>query len=85
MGVAYRFVARTIRHRELLIAYSTVTFWFALYLFERSWVMTLGETVGLLIYVGLPVVLLDRLLLDRHRKQADDEAFLFPQSDGVSF
>jgi hypothetical protein len=85
MGLAYRFVARTIRHRELLVAYSTVTFWFALYLFERSWVMTLGETVGLLVYVGVPVVLLDRMLLDRHHKQSGDQALLFPQSDGVSF
>jgi hypothetical protein len=85
MGMAYRFVARTIRHRELLVAYSTVTFWFALYLFERSWVMTLGETVGLLVYVGAPVMLLDHLLLDRHHRQSGDQALLFPQSDGVRF
>ena len=85
VGAAYRFVARTIRHRELLVAYSTVTFWFALYLFERSWVMTLGSTVGLLVYVGVPVILLDRMLLDRHRRQQGDQALLFPQSDGVTF
>jgi hypothetical protein len=85
MGLAYRLVARTIRHRELLVAYSTVTFWFALYLFERSWVMTLGETVGLLVYVGGPVVLLDRFLLVRHERQSDDQGLLFPQSDGVRF
>jgi hypothetical protein len=85
MGLAYRFVARTIKHRELLVAYSTVTFWFALYLFERSWVMTLGETVGLLVYVGVPAVLLDRMLLDRDRRQPGDQALLFPQSGGVSF
>jgi hypothetical protein len=85
MGLAYRFVAKTIRHRELLVAYSTVTFWFALYLFERSWVMTLGETVGLLVYVGAPVILLDRLLLDRQHRQSGDQSLLFPQSDGVSF
>jgi len=82
-GMAYRLVSRTIKHRELLVAYATVTFWFALYLFERSWVMTLGETVGLLVYVGGPVVLLDRFLLVRHEKQPDDEGFLFPESDGI--
>jgi hypothetical protein len=78
MGMAYQLVSRTIRHRELLVAYSTVTFWFALYLFERSWVMTLGETVGLLVYVGGPVVLLDRFLLVRHEKQSDEHVLLFP-------
>jgi hypothetical protein len=84
MGIAYRLVARMIKHRELLIAYSTVTFWFGLYLFERSWVMTLGETVGLLVYVGVPLVLLDRFLLVRHDRPADDQGLLF-QSDGARF
>jgi len=85
LGLAYQLVARLIRHRDLLVAYSTVTFWFALYLFERSWVMTLGETVGLLVYVGVPVVMLDRLLLDRQRRQAEDHGLLFQQSDSVRF
>jgi hypothetical protein len=83
IGLAYRLVSRTIRHRELLVAYSTVTFWFALYLFERSWVMTLGETVGLLVYVGAPLVLLDRMLLDRREKQSADHTLLFPESGSV--
>jgi hypothetical protein len=60
-----------------------VTFWFALYLFERSWVMTLGETVGLLVYVGAPLVLLDRMLLDRREKQSADHTLLFPESGSV--
>ncbi|MEP6919459.1 MAG: hypothetical protein ABJC89_27705, partial [Acidobacteriota bacterium] len=80
MGLAYQIVARLIRHRELLVAYSTVTFWLGLYLFERSWAMTLGETVGLLVYVGGPVVLLDRFLLTRHEEQSIDEGLLFPHS-----
>jgi hypothetical protein len=84
MGLAYRIVARTIKHRELLVAYSTVTFWLGLYLFERSWVMTLGEAVGLLVYVGGPLVLLDRFLLGRDERQADDQGLLFPKS-GVGF
>ena len=35
------------------------------------------------VYVGGPVVLLDRFLLVRHEKQPDDEGFLFPESDGI--
>jgi hypothetical protein len=80
MGMVYRIVARSIKHRELLVAYSTVTFWFALYLFERSWVVTLGEAVGLLVYVGTPIVLLDRFLLIRDEKQQADPTLLFPHS-----
>jgi hypothetical protein len=80
MGMVYRMVARTIKHRELLVAYSTVTFWFALYIFERSWVLTLGETLGLLVYVGTPIVLLDRFLLIRHERKQADHGLLFPQS-----
>lgn len=80
MGMVYRIVARSIRHRELLVAYSTVTFWFALYLFERSWVVTLGEAVGLLVYVGIPMVLLDRFLLVHHEGQQADPGLLFPES-----
>jgi hypothetical protein len=80
MGMVYRMVARTIKHRELLVAYSTVTFWFALYLFERSWVLTLGESLGLLMYVGTPIVLLDRFLLGRHEREQADQSLMFPQS-----
>ena len=78
MGVMYRAVARSIKHRELLVAYTTVTFWFALFLFERSWARTLGEALGLLIYVGGPMVLLDRFLLTSHEKDRADRALLFP-------
>ena len=83
MGVAYRVVARTIKHRELLVAYSTVAFWLGLYLFERSWVMTLGEAVGMLVYVGGPLVLVDRFLLGRHETQPVDQGLLFPQSGSI--
>jgi hypothetical protein len=82
MGMVYRVVARSIKHRELLVAYSTVTFWFGLYLFERSWALTLGEPLGLLVYVGVPVVLLDRFLLIRHEKQVDD-SMLLPESGHI--
>ena len=83
IGMIYRIVARNIKHRELLVAYSTVTFWFTLYLFERSWVVTLGESVALLVYVGTPMVLLDRFLLIRFEKQQSDPGLLFPQSNHI--
>jgi hypothetical protein len=78
MGVMYRVVARSIKHRELLVAYTTVTFWFALFLFERSWARTLGEALGLLVYVGGPMVLLDRFLLTSHQRRRAVRALLFP-------
>jgi hypothetical protein len=78
MGMMYRVVARSIKHHELLVAYTTVTFWFTLFLFERSWARTLGETLGLLVYVGGPMVLLDRLLLTSHKKHRTDSALRFP-------
>ena len=83
MGTMYRLVARNIRHRELLVAYTTVTFWFAMYLFERSWAVTLGEATGLLVYVGTPMVLLDRFLLIRYEKQEADPGLLFPESGRI--
>jgi hypothetical protein len=80
MGMAYRMFGRLIKHRELLVAYVTVTFWFSLYLFERSWAVTLGEALGLIVYVGAPVVLLDRFLSSRQEQAVTDTAPLFPNS-----
>jgi len=80
MGMMYRLVSRGIKHRELLVGYTTVTFWFALYLFERSWAQTLGQSLGLLVYVGAPVVLLDRFLLGHREKESVDQGLLFPES-----
>ena len=65
------------------MAYTTVTFWFAMYLFERSWVLTLGEALGLLVYVGSPIVLLDRFLLIRYERQQAGDGLLFPQSGHI--
>lgn len=67
MGALYRFLNHLIRHRELAIALVTVTFWIALYLFERSWIKTLGTSLTLMIYMGFTVFLLDRLLLEMRR------------------
>ena len=80
MGLVYRVVAARIKHVDLMVGYTTVTFWFVLYLFERSWVVMLGETVGLIVYVGLPLLLLDRFLLVRYERRQTDGGLLFQQS-----
>ena len=65
LGVAFQFWQSIIRHRELAVAVTTVMFWLALYLFERSWAKTLGGTVTLMVYLGGLVYLIDRWLLMR--------------------
>jgi hypothetical protein len=62
MGMAYMVLFRLIRYRELAIAALTVIVWQSLYLFERSWLRTLGGSATLLVYLGGAMVLLDRLL-----------------------
>jgi hypothetical protein len=62
MGLVYRIVFRVLRHRELVAGFACIFFWISLYLFERSWVKTLGTTGTLLIYLGGVVWLLDRKL-----------------------
>lgn len=62
VGVSHQVLLRLIRHRELSVALICVVFWMSLYLFERSWVKTLGLTGTLLIYVGAVVWLIDRQL-----------------------
>ena len=37
----------------------------------------LGETAGLIVYVGIPLLLLDRFLLVRHERQQADNGLLF--------
>jgi hypothetical protein len=71
-GIAYGWMQRMIHHRELSAATITVIFWITLYLFERSWANTLGESFGLLVYLGAPIVLMDRLLYRRRTTQAID-------------
>ena len=55
--------------RELAVAVTTVMFWLALYLFERSWAKTLGGTVTLMLYLGGLVYLIDQWLLMRRVQQ----------------
>jgi hypothetical protein len=65
IGAAYALFRALIWHRELFVAFATVAFWLSVYLFERSWATMLGSTMSLMIYLGPPVVLLDRFLLVR--------------------
>lgn len=67
LGLAYQWLLRAIRHRELGIALVTAVFWLSLYLFERSWIKNLGFTVTLIVYLGGATILIDRLLLFARR------------------
>ena len=67
LGMAYRWFVQKIQIRELAVALVTVVFWLSLYLFERSWIKTLGLSVTLMIYLGAAIILLDRMLLRRRR------------------
>lgn len=69
MGHLYRFCLRVIWHRELAIGLVTVVFWLSLYLFERSWIKTLGFSFTLMIYMGVSVFVLDRLLMGRRTRR----------------
>lgn len=78
LGCLYRFFERLVWHRELFVAFATVAFWLSAYLFERSWATMLGVTTGMMIYLGGPLILLDRFLLVRvARQQRDAEPLAF--------
>jgi len=78
IGAAYALFRSLIWHRELFVAFGTVAFWLSVYLFERSWATMLGTTMSLMIYLGPPVVLLDRFLLVRfNADQARDRGMVF--------
>jgi hypothetical protein len=69
IGYLYALFRKLIWHRELFVAFATVAFWLSLYLFERSWATMLGVSLGLMVYLGVPVVLLDRFLLIKFFKE----------------
>jgi hypothetical protein len=77
VGACYTLFRSLIWHRELFVAFATVSFWISVYLFERSWATMLGVTVGFMVYLGGPIVLLDRfLLIQFSAKQAAEDADL---------
>lgn len=61
IGLVYAGILRAFRYRDMAISVATLICWLALYLFERSWVKTIGLTGTLLIYVGGLTYVLDRL------------------------
>ena len=65
MGQLYLFIRRSLRFREIAVGLATVVMWMALYLFERSWIKTLGFSFTLLIYLGGAVWLIDRFLFSQ--------------------
>jgi hypothetical protein len=80
IGLCYATFRLLIWHRELFVAFATVTFWLSVYLFERSWATTLGVAVGFMVYLGGPLVLFDRFLLISEANRASrDEGLLFEQ------
>ena len=83
IGFCYTLFRSLIWHRELFVSFATVSFWISLYLFERSWVTMLGVTVGFMVYLGGPMVLLDRFLLIQYaaRQSSGDSALLFPPAE----
>ena len=75
VGACYAVFRSVIWHRELFVAFATVSFWISVYLFERSWATMLGVTVGFMVYLGGPIVLLDRFLLIQYTaRQAEVDA-----------
>jgi len=85
VGGLYAYFSTTIRHRDLCVAFTTVTFWTSIYLFERSWAMMLGSTLGMVIYLGLPTVLLDRVLLMREAGRRRTDAHGLDPAEGASY
>jgi hypothetical protein len=73
-GVVYQQLSARIHHEELRAGLLAVIFWLSLYLFERSWVKTIGLTGTLLVYLAGPALLLDYYLSRSSRDVGDDEA-----------
>jgi hypothetical protein len=69
LGLAFGWLATRIQTRELRVGLLMVVFWIALYLFERSWAKTMGASGTLLIYLGVPVLLFDRILYRKAHEQ----------------
>ncbi len=80
VGLIYGWFQRSIRHAELRVPMVTVTFWLALYLFERSWAIQIGNALTLLVYAGGLAWLVDRFLLVRF--EIDQAPEYAPAFDG---
>jgi hypothetical protein len=74
MGLAYQTLSAKIRHDDLRSGLLAVIFWLGLYLFERSWVKTIGESGTMFVYLAIPALLLD-YYISRFDVATDEEAF----------
>jgi hypothetical protein len=74
LGLTYQAWLSVITHRELAIALVTVIYWITLYLFERSWVKTLGTSITLMVYLGGLAYLVDQWFLMRRLQQLSSGA-----------
>lgn len=83
LGAAYGWLARVIQIEEVRIGVTALIFWLALYLFERSWVKTIGLSGTLLIYLGLPSALLD-LYLSRVLLRTNERLRAFAAAGAVA-
>jgi hypothetical protein len=84
VGFCYTLFRSLIWHRELFVSFATVSFWISIYLFERSWATMMGVTVGFMVYLGIPMVLLDRFLLIKATAQQatpDNPELLFTPAE----
>jgi hypothetical protein len=82
LGLSYAFFRKIIWHRELFVSFATVSFWLSLYLFERSWATMLGVWLAFMVYLGGPVILLDRFLLVKFvAEKRERDALLFSQQN----
>ncbi len=76
MGLVYQWFWRAIRNRDIRFALITVVFWLVLYLFERSWIKTLGLSLTLIIYLGGLALILDLVFSKRGARRRRDIAVL---------
>jgi hypothetical protein len=74
MGLVYEGILRLFRHRDIAIGVATVICWLSLYLFERSWVKTIGLAGTLIVYVGVLTLLFDRVWFAHSRSALEPRA-----------
>jgi hypothetical protein len=77
MGAGFQYLAGHITYGELRAGALTTIYWLVLYLFERSWVKTLGLAGTLYLFLGGPALLLDYYLSRYERRlhpQTNDDS-----------
>lgn len=62
LGFCYSFLRRVIYYNQISSGFIVLTFWLALYLFERSWIRTLGLGFTYVIVLGTLAIVIDNVL-----------------------